>query len=73
MIYTNTKDVLLYIRQYMIGKNISIGELAQKMNKNNSAVSELFRQSNISLEKLNEICKALNLEMEININPKDND
>lgn len=73
MIYENTREVLLYVRQYMTGKNISIGELAQKMGKKHSAVSELFRQSNISLEKLNEICKALNLEMEINITPKDDD
>lgn len=73
MIYNNTKEILLYIRQYMIGKDISINELAQKMGKTHSAVSGLFRQPNISLEKLNEICNALNLELEINMLPKDSD
>lgn len=67
MLYTNTKDLLIYIKQQMLAREISIKDLAIKMNKSQSATGQMLRQKNISLESLNDICKALDYQLEINI------
>lgn len=69
MIYTTTNDLLIYIRQQMIAKHITVKELAERMNKTSGATSALLKQSNISLETLNEICKAINCQLDISIIP----
>lgn len=67
MIYINTKKLLIYIKQLMLEKDISIKDLACKMNKTQSAMGQMLRQDNITLESLNDICKALDYKLEINI------
>lgn len=67
MIYTNTNDLLIYIRQQMLARKISIKELSDRMNKSQSATGQMFRQSNITLESLNDICSSLGYQLEINL------
>ena len=67
MIYTNTNNLLIYIRQQMLARKISIKELSDRMHKSQSATGQMLRQNNITLESLNDICKALDYELEINI------
>lgn len=70
MQYTNTQDILIYIRQLMVAKHITIKELAQHMSKTSGATSALLKQTNISLETLNDICKALECDLYIDIKKK---
>lgn len=72
MIYTTTNDLLIYIRQQMLAKHITIKGLAERMNKTSGATSALLKQSNISLETLNEICKAIDCDLIIDIVRRDN-
>lgn len=67
MIYTNTKNILIYIKQQMLAKEISIKDLSLKMNKSQSATGQMLRQKNITLDSLNDICQALDYQLEINI------
>lgn len=67
MKYTTTADLLIYIRQRMLADNVTIKELAARMNKTSGATSALLKQNNISLETLNEICKALKYKLYIDI------
>ena len=67
MIYTNTNDLLIYIRQQMLARKISIKELSNRMNKSQSATGQMFRQNNITLESLNDICSSLDYQLEINL------
>lgn len=70
MLYTNTVDLLTYIRSKMILDKVSVKDLAARMNKSQPAVSSLLRQNNISLESLKDICEALNYSLDINIQNK---
>lgn len=72
MIYSNVKDIFIYIRQLMIADGISVSELATRMNKSQGTISGVLRQNNVTMETLNDICKALGYELEINIIPKEN-
>lgn len=67
MIYTSTRDVLIYIKQQMLARGITIKDLADKMDLTQSAVGQKLRQKNITLDSLNDICKALDYQIEINI------
>ena len=73
MLYTNTKDLLIYIKQQMLAREISIKDLSFRMNKSQSATGQMLRQTNISLESLNDICKALDYQLDINIIANKND
>lgn len=72
MIYTNTRNLLIFIKQQMLAREISIKDLSLRMNKSQSATGQMLRQQNISLESLNEICKALDYQLEINLIPNQN-
>lgn len=69
MTYTNTKNVMLAVRQTMLAKDIKIKDIATKLNKSQSAVSAMFAQSNISLDSLNDICQAIGCQLVIDIVP----
>ncbi|EGC75562.1 hypothetical protein HMPREF0490_00761 [Lachnospiraceae bacterium 6_1_37FAA] len=71
MLYSNTQDLLTEIRKKMLDEKINIKELANRMNKSPSAVSMAFKQKNISIESLNDICQAMNLNIDINFIKKD--
>ena len=66
MLYSNTQDLLTEIRKKMLDEKINIKELANRMNKSPSAVSMALKQKNISIESLNDICQAMNLNIDIN-------
>lgn len=65
MIFNNSKDILKQIRHIMLDQDISITELAKKMNKSRSAVSAVLKQSNISFNMLIDICNTLDLKLDI--------
>ena len=71
MLYSNTQDLLTEIRKKMLDEKINIKELANRMNKSPSAVSMALKQKNISVESLNDICQAMNLNIDINFIKKD--
>lgn len=71
MKYKSTQDILIYIRQQMLSDKISLKDLALKMNKAQSTLSMQFKQENITLEALNDICKALGYNLNINITKDD--
>ena len=71
MLYSNTQDLLTEIRKKMLDEKINIKELANRMNKSPSAVSMALKQKNISIESLNDICQAMNLNIDINFIIKD--
>lgn len=71
MIYSNVKDIFIYIRQLMIADGVSVSELATRMNKSQGTVSGVLRQNNVTMETLSDICKALGYDLEINIIPKE--
>lgn len=71
MLNPTTQNILIYIRQQMIAENITIKELSQKLQRTQSTMSMTFRQKNITLDNLTEICNALGYNLEINLIPKD--
>ena len=71
MLYSNTQDLLTEIRKKMLDEKINIKELANRMNKSPSAVSMALKQKNISIESLNDICQAMNLNIDITFIKKD--
>ena len=56
MKFTDTKSAMLYLKQVQVGKEIRNKEIALKLGITESAVSSLFNQKNISLNKLAELC-----------------
>ena len=70
MINPSAQEILIYLRQQMVAERITIKELAQRLQRSQATVSMTFRQSNITLDNLKEICEALNYDVEINIVPK---
>lgn len=65
MIYTDTQTLLRHIKQIKVGKDISNKAIAQKLNLTSSAISGIFNQSNISIEKLNSLCEAIDCNIDI--------
>lgn len=71
MLNPTAQNILIYIRQQMIAENITIKELSQKLQRTQSTMSMTFRQKNITLDNLTEICNALGYDVEINLIPKE--
>lgn len=67
MIYKSTQDIFIHIRQQMIVDNIAMKDLALKLGKSPAATSALFKQDNVSLNTLNDVCKALGYSLDIDI------
>lgn len=67
MRYTTTQDLLVFIRQQMLGDNISFKELASRLHKTQATVSMTFQQRNITLENLNDICDALGYTLYVDV------
>ena len=72
MKYTNTKSIMLYLKQIQVGKEIQNKDLAARLGVSEAAISGLFSQKNISLNKLAEICNAMNCDMDITFTDNDN-
>lgn len=71
MKFKDTKSIMLYLKQIKVGKEIPNKEIADKLGISNSAVSGLFNQKNISLNKLSDICDSMNCELHIEIIDKE--
>lgn len=65
MLCNNTQAIFKQIRHIMLDKDISITELSNRMQKSTQAVSNVFRQDNVSINMLLDICNALNIELDI--------
>ena len=65
MIYNNSTDLMKSIRLIMKEKSITINELSEKLNKSQSATSQLFRMKNISFDTLKEITDAIGYSIDI--------
>ena len=71
MKFTDTKSAMLYLKQVQVGKEIQNKEIALKLGITESAVSGLFNQKNITLNKLAELCNAIDCDLDIIIVDKD--
>lgn len=66
MIYRNSNEITNNIRAIMKEKEITINELSERLNKSQSATSQLFRMKNISFDTLREITEAIGYDIDIN-------
>lgn len=67
MICGTTKELLAEIKKYMDLNDIKMKELAIDMNKPSQSISQYFNNGNPTCNTLFEICKCLNIELDINI------
>lgn len=67
MLCNNTQAIFKQIRHIMLDKDITITELSNRMQKSTQAVSNVFRQDNVSINMLLDICNALDLTLDISI------
>lgn len=72
MICETPKILLDKIRRFMRIENISVNELATRMNTTQSNVSTIFRNQNPTLETLFKICNALEIELDCEFISKNN-
>lgn len=68
---TSTKQILLKLKTIMLEKDIKKKELAEKLNISQAALTSRFKQENISINNLLELCDALNICLDINFYDKD--
>lgn len=66
MKYSNTKELFTELRILMKTENITVNELANRLNKSQPATSGVLRMNNISLNTLNELANAIGYDLEIN-------
>lgn len=68
MICTTTKELLAEIKKYMDLNDIKMKELAINMGKKDQqSISQYFKNGNPNCNTLFEICKGLNIDLDINI------
>lgn len=65
MKFTDTKSTMLYLKQVQIANEIQNKEIALKLNITESGVSGLFKQKNITLNKLSELCNIIGCDLDI--------
>ena len=65
----NTKQILLKLKTIMLEKDIK--KKAEKLNISQAALTSRFKQENISINNLLELCDALNIYLDINFIDKD--
>lgn len=70
MIYSTPKELLSEIKRIMDINDITMKDLAAKMNKSQQSISQIFRISNPTLETLYNICNCLDIDIDISFNPK---
>ena len=68
---TSTKQILLKLKTIMLEKDIKKKELAEKLNISQAALTSRFKQENISINNLLELCDALKICLDINFSDKD--
>lgn len=67
MICNTPKEMLSEIKRYMDINDISIKELAVRMEKSQQSVSQYFNNGNPKLNNIFEICKALNTTIDFHL------
>lgn len=72
MICNNPKELLAEIKKYMNLNGIQVKELAANMEKQQQSVSQFFNNGNPKASTIFDICKALNVELDINLVEKNN-
>lgn len=65
MKFTDTKSIMLHLKQVQVGKEIQNKDLALQLGISESAVSSLYKQKNISLNKLAKLCSLMNCDLDI--------
>lgn len=65
MICYSSKELLAEIKKYMDINDIQMKTLAANMNKSQQSVSQFFQNGNPKTSTVFEICKALNLDIDI--------
>lgn len=70
MICNTPKELLAEIKKYMDLHDIQIKDLAVNMKKSQQSVSQFFQNGNPKCSTLFEICKALNIDIDIVLKSK---
>ena len=68
--FTNAEELYIYFRQIMLYERITVKDLANKMNKSQSAVSMAFKQKNCTTDTLREMAEAIGYDLIIDFVPK---
>ena len=71
MLYSTPKDLIVFIKQQLIAEDITITELANRLDKSQSSISMMFKRGTLTVAMLNDICNALGYDLEINLVKKD--
>lgn len=73
MIYRgNAKDVLIEIRKKILEKGIQDKDIASELGKTKATISATWKQDNVKLNTLYDICEVIGCDIEINIKDKKN-
>lgn len=72
MICNSPQELLAEIKKYMYVNNIQDKDLAIRMKKSPQSVSQFFTNGNPKLSTLFQMCQALNLEIDFQLLPVDN-
>lgn len=70
MICHSSKELLAEIKKYMDINDIQMKSLAATMNKSQQSISQIFQNGNPKTSTIFEICKALNLNIDIKFTQK---
>ena len=70
MICHSSKELLAEIKKYMYINDIQMKSLAATMNKSQQSISQIFQNGNPKTSTVFEICKALNLNIDIKFTQK---
>ena len=70
MICHSSKELLAEIKKYMDINDIQVKSLAATMNKSQQSISQIFQNGNPKTSTVFEICKALNLNIDIKFTQK---
>lgn len=72
MVYENNiNELFKLVKHIMIDEEISQQELSNRLSKSKQATSNIFKQSNISINTLQDICNAMDCQLVIDIVPND--
>ena len=70
MVCHSSKELLAEIKKYMDINDIQMKSLAATMNKSQQSISQIFQNGNPKTSTVFEICKALNLNIDIKFTQK---
>ena len=70
MICHSSKELLAEIKKYMDINDIQMKSLDATMNKSQQSISQIFQNGNPKTSTVFEICKALNLNIDIKFTQK---